>query len=258
MTLQESIQMQERSAKKVQPIISAMDSLPTNLGERFYESYNRMLQSIPSTYTLFSGISASIDALSQAQQNLVHMGSVIDYTGIETAMTALERIGSEAIDTASLFANSSYQELLGSLADTLTQVEPYLPQEEKERCESVIRPKLSEKSRTRLTLSDALSILSILLSILFFVLGSMPDDQAERIIQQQDEIIANQEAEIAQLREEDQALLDALDSLSGSINLLTDEIELLRDELGDPDDLPNSPSQANPGDPQQDDSDAQD
>lgn len=257
MTLQESIQMQERFAKKVQPIIFTMDSLSANLGERFYESYNRMLQSISSTYTLFSGISASIDALSQAQQSLVHMGSVIDCTGIETAMTALEWIGTEAIGTASLFDNSSYQALLGSLADTLTRVEPYLPQEEKEKCESVIRPKLSEKSRTRLTLSDALSILSILLSIFFFVLGSMPNDQAERIIQQQDKIIANQEAEIAQLREKDQALLDTLNSLSDSINLLTDEIELLRDELEDSDNLPDSPCQTDPGESQQYDSDAQ-
>lgn len=93
---------------------------------------------------------------------------------------------------------------------------------------------------------------------LLFVIGSTPDDQTERIIQQQEAIIANQEAEIAQLRKEDQALLDTLDSLSDSINLLTNEIELLRDEIKDADDPPDNPGQANPGEPQQDSSDTQD
>lgn len=148
--------------------------------------------------------------------------------------------------------------LFDSLIGTMEQIEPYLQPEEKGQCEAIIKPHLREKAHMHLTLSDALSILSILLSILFFLLSSMPDDQTDRIIQQQSRIIANQEAEIAQLRKEDQALLDTLDSLSDSINLLTNEIELFRDEIKDADDPPDNPGQTNPGEPQQDSSDTQD
>lgn len=183
--------------------------------------------------------------------------SDINYSGVEQALKTFEQIPNALLGTITLINDLPYQSLLNSLADTIAQVEPYLPQEEREKCERVIRPKLSKESRTRLTLSDALSILSILLSILFFMLGSMPDDQAERIIQQQDKIIANQEAEIAHLREEDQALLDALDSLSDSINLLTDEIELLRDKIEASDDPSDDSGQVDPGKAQQDDGDTQ-
>lgn len=259
MTLQESIRMQERFAKRIQPIVSAMTSLPP-LDTRLYESYNHILQLASPTYTLFSGASSAITALTQIQQNLIQTCSNINYAcaGIEAALSAFEQLQGRIVDTTTILANSSCLTLLESLSSTLDRVEPYLPPDDREKCETIIKPQLKEKTHTRLTLSDALSILSILLSILFFVLGSMPDDQAERIIQQQNKIIANQEAEIAQLREDDQALLNALDSLSNSINLLTDEIELLRDKLKDSDDLPDSPGQTDPGEPQQDDSNTQD
>ena len=253
MTIQESIRMQERFAKKVQPILTALNS-----GTQFYKSADILAQSFSSTYALISDITPATSALSQAQQNIMNLCSNINYAGIEAALNAVGQLQRNLTDSISLFDSPSYQPLLNSLSATLEQVEPYLPPEKKEECETIIKPQLKEKTHKRLTLSDALSILNILFSILFFVLGSMPDKQAERIIQQQDKIIANQEVEIAQLREDDQALLDTLNSLSDSINLLTDEIELLRDELEDSDDLPDGPSQTDPGNPQQQHGDTQD
>lgn len=234
-----------------------MSSPALNTGELFFESASRLAQSFSSAYASFSNISSVVDSLSQAQQNIVDLCSKIDYTGIETALNVVGQIQNSLIDSASILDNLPYRSLLNSLSGTLEQVEPYLPPE-MDRCETVVKPQLEDNSRMHLTLSDALSILSILLSILFFVLGSMPDDQAERIIQHQNKIIANQEAEIAQLRKEDQALLDTLDSLSDSINLLTDKIELLQDKLEDSDNLSDNHDQTDPSEPQQDSGNAQD
>lgn len=257
MTLQESIQMQNRLANTLNSVISVMNSPAINTGGLFFESANRLIQSFSSAYTSFSNLASVIDSLSQVQQNIAYLYSKVDYTGIEMALNVVGQIQNSLIDSASILGNLPYRSLLNSLSDTLEQVEPYLPPEEKEHCETIIKPQLENNSRTHLMLSDALSILSILLSIIFFILGSMPDDQAERIIQQQNKIIANQEAEIVQLRKEDQALLNTLDSLSDSINLLTNEIELLQDKLEDSDSLPDNHSQTDPCEPQQDSGNAQ-
>ena len=253
MTLQESIEMQERISKKIDFLASATSGPAFGASDLFLDRYAAIAQTLDSIETASTQITAAIEAASQFQQVFPQIVNV-SHTGLELALRAFEQIP-ESLRSAQTFL--PVPSLLDSLTDTLVQIEPYLSPEERENCENTILPKLREKSRPRLTLSDALSILSILLSILFFMLGSMPDDQAERIIQQQDKIIANQEAEIAQLREEDQALLDALDSLSDSINLLTDEIELLRDKIEASDDPSDGSGQVDPGKTQQDDNDTQ-
>lgn len=254
MTLQESIQMQERLTNKFYSLATAMSGPALSCSIPLLSS---TLQSLASACTTYSGFSPAVDAISQLQGKILWL-SDINYSGVETALKTFTHAQDHLLNSVVLSNNTACQTLLNSLSMTLEQVEPYLPSEEKEQCEAVIKPQITANPCKRLTLSDALSILSILLSILFFVLGSMPDDQAERIIQQQNKIIANQEAEIAQLRKEDQTLLDTLNSLSDSINLLTNEIELLRDELEDPDGLLDSPGQADPGDTQQDSGNAQD
>ena len=251
MTFQEMIETQEKLAQILEPIIPMMGSPTLGFGAPLLGRDTDLVRS-------FSGLTFTISALPQLQQDIAQLCPNIDCAEIGSVLNDFGQLPSNLVGSISLLGELPYRSLLDSLSVTLEHVEPYLSLEEKDHCEAIIEPLTNEKPYTHLTLSDALSILSILLSILFFVLGSMPDDQTERIIQQQDKIIANQEAEILQLREEDQALLDALNSLSDSINLLTDEIELLRDELegcGGPSD---SISQMNPGESQQDNSDAQD
>ena len=183
----------------------------------------------------------------------------------QAAQRALEYINSPAVKQA-LLQHSNMQRLLDdspgqglsdSLIDTLIRVEPYLPPAEKEQCEAIVKPKLKEKSSTQLTLSDALSLLSLLVAIFFGIVSSMPNEQAERIIAQ-NEIIIEQRNEIVQLKKEDEALLDALDSLSNSINLLTDEVKLLREELERSGDFPDSSGQSDTENTQQQDCDTQD
>lgn len=247
MTLQETIQMQagmiktlELFAKAANPIVFAAVSAS---------------QSAAGSLPL---IASAASSLPKMQRSIVQSYASINFDGIGAAMATLNRTQCDSSSDASLFEDSLSQSMLDSLVAALNQAEPYLPPEEKEQCETVIKPRLERRSRTRLTLGDALTILNLLLTIFFFVLGTMPDDQAERIIQQQNKIIANQEAEITQLREDDQALLDTLESLSNNINLLAEKIELRQHELGDINDLADGPNQAEPCEPQQDASDAQD
>lgn len=257
MTLQESIQIQQRFAERIRPIVPAMISPPTNAIELFLESTYRSIQSFSSAYTLFSDIGAASNALSLAQQRITQLYSSINYTGIEAVISAIEQFQSNLIDTVSPLDGQPYQSLIDSLVITLNQVEPYLPPEDKEQCEAIIKPAIEEKSRPHLTLSDALAILSLLITIFFGIVASMPDEQTERIIAQ-NEIIIDQHNEIIRLQEEDKALLDTLNSLSNSINLLTDEVELLREELENSNDFFNSPSQTNVEDTQQQNCDTQD
>lgn len=148
------------------------------------------------------------------------------------------------------------QSALESLRNALTLAELYLPPEEKEQYETIIKPKLEEKSSSRLTLSDILSLLSLLVTIFFGIISSMSDEQAERIIAQ-NEVIIEQNNEIIQLKKEDEALLDALDSLSDSINLLTDEVKSLREELESSNDPSDGSGQPDTENTQQQDCDAQ-
>lgn len=190
-------------------------------------------------------------SLSAMQQSAALHCANIDYQGISAALASFAQASQHILDAATIADSfSSRAVLFDSLIGTMEQIEPYLQPEEKGQREAIIEPHLREKAHMHLKLSDTLSILSILPSILFFLLSSMPDDQTDRIIQQQSRIIANQEAEIAQLHKKGQALLDALDSLSDSINLLTNEIELLRDEIKDSNDLSAHDGQTNPSEPQ--------
>lgn len=250
MTLQEIIETQGGLAQKLDLIIPVMGSPPLGVGVSFFDSDTDLANSL-------SSVTSAIGTLPQPQQDIVQLCSNIDCAKIGSVLNDFSQISSNLVDSISLLGELPYQSLLNSLSVALEQVKPYLPPDEKEQRKAIIKPLTNEKPYTCLTLSDALSILNILLSVLFFVLGSMPDGQAERIIQQQNKIIANQETEIAQLHEEDQALSDTLDTLSDSINLLTDEIKTLCDKFEDSEGLLNSSSQANPGESQQDNSDAQ-
>lgn len=121
-----------------------------------------------------------------------------------------------------------------SLLSALNQIKICLPPNEKRKFEDIVIPQIKQKTKTRLTLSEALALLSILVSIFFGVVSSMPNEQIERIIAQ-NEIFIKQHAEIAKSRE-DKDLINALNSLSDSINTLSDQVNQLNKEFGLSDD----------------------
>lgn len=251
MDLNDISELENCLSKWSDAIADALKSLDfdyNNLFDDYLEGIARSVSSINEAYS-----SSMADTLSQTLKNYSLPQISIDYSGISSA---LKQFSEYQLDAISLSHSSLSQTLLDSLSDTVTQIEPYLPPEKKAECENVILPKLKHKS-PKLTLSDALSILSLLVAIFFGIIASMPDEQTEQIIAQ-NEIIIDQQEEIIRLQKEDDALLNALDSLTNSINLLSDEIELLREESESTDDSYTVQSQADPTDSQHQNSSTQD
>lgn len=257
MTPKEYIQLQQNIASRFQAITAAAGSPVPNISSLLTQ-YNSIMQSVASVSAIYAHLPAMAKSLTAVQQSAVLHCANIDYQGLSAALASFAKVQQHILDTAVIADSASNQAvLLDSLAGTLTQIDPYLPPEEKEQCEAVILPKLQQKNRARLTLSDALSILSLLLTILFGIISTLPDEQTERIIAQ-NEIIIGQQAELIQLEKEDEDLLYTLDCLTESINLLNEEVELLREKLegaGEPSD---GSGQASSEDAQQEDIDAQD
>lgn len=240
MTIEENAQLQERISKVLVQLTTAMNSIPNTMN-LFLEQYNSITQSLHSIMAMPAYLQTVANAVSETQQRFISMYSGIDYQGICTAINGFARIQEKIFNSLAGFDAMSYQSILNSLANTLAYVEPYLPPEKKEECERVILPKLSKESRIKLTFSDVVAILSLLVTIYFGIISSLPNDQLDRLIEQ-NEIIIEQQDEIARLKEEDEKLLNALNSLTDSINLLSEEVELLRNELESSEDIPDGQS----------------
>lgn len=185
------------------------------------------------TSNAYLNLPVVLDSMSSIQQKFIDLYSNIDYQEIITALTSLEQSYEEMLNTTCI-------SVLDSLSDILMQAEAYLPPRVKEESGDIVFSNL--KSKHGFALSDAVAILSLLVSIFFGIVSSMPDDQAERIITQ-NEIIIEQQKEIIQLQKEDKELSNILQSLSDNINLLSDEIELLREEIKGSDNIPSGSSQ---------------
>jgi len=217
---------------------------------------NVLQEQMPSNAYFLPGIANALENLGAIAENI---GSILEHTlpfehsGVH--LTAAE-LGVWVSDLQSCVA-ADQSDLLQSLADSLTLSDSYMTEEIREKCEEIPLPQSKKVPGIRLTLSDILSILSLLITIYFGILPSMPSEQAERIIAQ-NEVIIERQNEIVQLKKENKTLLDALDSLSNSINLLTDEVELLREELECSNDSPDSSSQSDTEDTYQQNCDAQD
>ncbi|MEM5767595.1 MAG: hypothetical protein AAGU32_04820, partial [Bacillota bacterium] len=115
---------------------------------------------------------------------------------------------------------------------------------------------LDDLPHKRLSLSDALALISILITILFGVMSSMPDEQLERI-SKQNEVIIEQNEKMIEMMQEDQHLVKAVDALANSIYLLTDEVEALRNEAECPLQPPDTEIQDSAADCQRNNTDGQ-
>lgn len=120
-----------------------------------------------------------------------------------------------------------------SVAEDVVAATSYLDLDTKENYTNAAPPSLKDNPKRRLTLSDALSILSILLMIFFEIISSRPNEQLERIIAQNDTLIAQNATIIEQqteIAENDKALYDTLSSLTDTINLVSETIKLFCEE----------------------------
>lgn len=84
-----------------------------------------------------------------------------------------------------------------------------------------------------MTLPDALALLTLLVTIFFGILQLLPDQQLEKIIEQNDTRIAQNEIIIQNQTELESVLYD----LGNGIHLLTDVVDSIRDGNEDIDDF---------------------
>lgn len=167
----------------------------------------------------------------------------------------MESISQIYIDTLSVWP-SIQETLLGHVVAALEMAFPYMDSAQREEYQEEVVPKLEKvSSRNKLTISDILAIISLLVTIYFGIVSSLPNEQLDRI-SQQNEIIIGQQAELIELTKEDTELRKTLDALTDSINLLSDEVESLRNEIENADEVPelNGHSDAENGQEQNSDS----
>jgi hypothetical protein len=209
--------------------------LPPVLGNALYVhslgnallAFSRSLymQSISNTFVTQPGILSILENT----QNAIRSMPNIDFSAINSSIVGFG-VWSSALQSTILSASTPCPNLLESIANSLVLSDPYLTKEVIEQCDELPLPSLDEGSKRRLTLSEILAIISLLVTIYFGIVSSRPSEQLERIIEQ-NAIMTEQQAKIIELTQEDQHLRDTLDSLSNSIDLLNDELDLLRDEL---------------------------
>lgn len=110
----------------------------------------------------------------------------------------------------------------------------------------IILDQVAENPQKRLTLSEAIALLSLLVSIFFGILQLLPDEQLE--------VIADQSKLQTEQTEE---LVNSLNNIGNGIYLLTEEIDALREEVEDLNNLLELSDKENAETPQEQNSNSQ-
>lgn len=129
-----------------------------------------------------------------------------------------------------------------ALDKTVRSVEKYIPEDQREMYENTLRPKLEFQDK-KLSTSDLLSLLSLLVTIFFGILSTFPNEQLDRISEKEDTLIAQQE-QIIELQQENQELRNTLEDLADAINGLSERLEDLGVCLEDSQNTADSQGQA--------------
>ncbi len=240
----------EEAPRSIDNFSKILEQLASALPVPIPKIYDLQLSNVISSVSICLDIIENLNLfLSDIQSRILEIYPKVNYQSINKVLSFFGQISSDLIDVP------FFNQAIPYLAKTMKKVEPYLPSDKKEEYQNIVLPKL--QSKHRLSLSELLSILNLLVAIFFGVIASMPDEQTERIIAQNETMI-EQQAEIIQLQKEDQALVDVLDSLSDSINVLTDEIDSLREDLEASGNSSDDYGNPDPEDPQQQNGNAQD
>ena len=200
--------------------------------------------------------------------NVVRQISLADYSApFLNTLSELREISQTVSDSVLVSV-----ELQQSIISVLRSAGSYMDDEQKAIVDE-IDPEILNPSpeppapKPKLSLSNLLAILGILINIICLIVQQLPDEQLDVLAAQNEEIIALDEelsrqhseeiALLIQLNETGQKIVDLLDDGAEIGSLLTDEPEALPDGLADPDQVPVDPPESNgDGDSQQDDADA--
>lgn len=233
----------DNSANLIAGIFSA--SMERLVGtEKACENIASMLEAFSKKPAFTADTSLLLDAI----EKLTAADHKIDMSALSSFASTL--VKPLPADSWVNIANSDFisSSVIAKALEAVENAAPYYEQAEKEDP----LPSLPEEAKTKKswwTFDRVFALLSLLVTIYFGILQSLPDDQLEEIIKQNEEIIETQQAEIEAVQDSNQELREILQDLSESIADLAEELDTIReqaDAVGDAvesaDDIPDSES----------------
>lgn len=219
-------------------------------GNLYNESLAALLEAISTSFSeahteSIKNMAAALVALTEQTKEIL---SDTHFAEAAAAMTKLQAPDSVQISTITsmltAFAKAASRDYIGdftyafdapfpSIAKAVEAAEEALPLVSFDQAEEPPIFPLPEEARTKKswwTFERVMALLSLLITIYFGILHSMPDKQMSKIIEQNSEIIENQKDELDESKESDQQIREALQDLSECISNLTEELDALREQ----------------------------
>ena len=144
----------------------------------------------------------------------------IDFSAFDRLASICDRLSTFSTPYVAPEAYIEDETLVEDISASIADAKPFMTPAQQQVCEEQTTPAHTRK----LSLSDALAILSILVTIVFGLIQQLPDKQLDAIIDQQETMIEME-------REQNAALISAINSLNATVGRLSDEIEVLQNCL---------------------------
>lgn len=173
-------------------------------------------------------------AILQMTQGTAKLLENIDFKAlmgqIDTTMQQLSAVVPAAEDAVEV------ESTLSEFEETLDQVSSQLPQGTVDEVKANIVEPLKEKSH--LSLSDSISLLGLLITVILWVLTQiLPNAQLQEIIEGNGQI----SEQLQQSNELDEQLVETVQVLCDKVDTLSDKLDVLIEQSQNTDDLPNLP-----------------
>lgn len=197
--------------------------------EATQKNLSKLAASLSALYTLrpsyFERYVETVSSLRKFQKNYSALEFLLTFAEFTRKMAQAEAVAQQQPAEFEL-----PDELVEQISSAVKVANPLIPAEQQSQFQTEILPRVKECRSKKLSISDILALISLLFTVYFGIIASLPDEQLERI-SNQTEVIIEQQEEIIELNQKDLELQEALNALTGSINLLTDEVQALRDEV---------------------------
>lgn len=199
-----------------------------NLSQQISDCLSALMPQIQMTTQLLS------PAILQMTQGSAKLLENIDFKAlmgqIDTTMQQLSATVPTAGDTVEV------ESTLSEFEETLDQVSSQLPQGTVDEVKANIVEPLKEKSH--LSLSDSISLLGLLITVILWVLTQiLPNAQLQEIVEGNGQI----SEQLQQSNELDEQLVEDVQVLCDKVDTLSDKLDVLIEQSQNTDDLPNLP-----------------
>lgn len=199
-----------------------------NLSQQISDCLSALMPQIQMTTQLLS------PAILQMTQGTAKLLENIDFKAlmgqIDTTMQQLSATVPTVGDTVEV------ESTLSEFEETLDQVSSQLPQGTVDEVKANIVEPLKEKSH--LSLSDSISLLGLLITVILWVLTQiLPNAQLQEIVEGNGQI----SEQLQQSNELDEQLVEDVQVLCDKVDTLSDKLDVLIEQSQNTDDLPNLP-----------------